>query len=42
MWSDKKYEIVRLANNTLPIVGQAWLLTTDTLIGVSVVFAKLA
>ena len=35
-------EVVRLAENTLHNLGQSWLLTADPLIGVSVVFAKLA
>ena len=35
-------EVVRLAENTLPNLGQSWLLTADPLIGVSAVFAKLA
>ena len=36
------YEIVCLADNTLPVFGQPWFLTADPLIGVSVVLAKLA
>ena len=35
-------EVVRLADHTLPIFGQSWLLTADPLTGASVVFAKLA
>ena len=41
-WNDKRYVIVRLAINTLLMFGQSWLLVSDPLIGVSVVFAKLA
>ena len=41
-WNDKKYEIVCFSDNTLRIFGQPWLLTAGPLIGVSVVFAKLA
>ena len=33
-------KIVRVADNTLPIFDQSWLLTADPLIGVSVFFAE--
>ena len=38
----EKYEIIRLAENTLPVFDHSWLLTTDPLGGVSVVFVNLA
>ena len=28
-WNDKRYEVIRLADNTLPVFGQSWLLTAD-------------
>ena len=37
-----RYEIICLADDSLPVFGQPWLLTADPLKGVSVVFAGLA
>ena len=41
-WNDERHKIVCLADSTFPIFGQSWLMTADPLIGVSVIFAKLA
>ena len=41
-WKDKRYKIVCLADDAFPIWGQSWLLTADPLMGVFVIFAKLA
>ena len=40
--NDKRCEIVCLVDYAFPVFGQPWLLTAGSLIGVSVVFAKVA
>ena len=39
---NKRYDIVRLALDLLPLFGQVWLLTAGPLIGISVFFAELS